>query len=141
MRFWDSSAIVPLVVDEPSTAAMRRVLKEDPALIVWWGTELECISAVTRRERDGEFDASAVNTALALLAEIGQAATEVEPSLRIRQLAVRFLRVHPLRAADALQLAAATIAAEYEPATVSFVTLDERLSAAAEREGFAVVRP
>jgi predicted nucleic acid-binding protein len=46
--------------------------------------------------------------------------------------------VHPLRAADALQLAAAVVAAEGIPASLSIVTLDERLAAAARREGFVV---
>jgi hypothetical protein len=49
------------------------------------------------------------------------------------------LRVHDLRAADALQLAAGVAAAEGRPATLAFVCLDERLAAAAEREGFGVV--
>jgi predicted nucleic acid-binding protein len=51
------------------------------------------------------------------------------------------LRVHPLRAADALQLAAAIIAADSEPRSLAFVTLDDRLARAAEREGFPVVEP
>jgi hypothetical protein len=48
--------------------------------------------------------------------------------------------VHPLRAADSLQLAAAIIAAEREPTTLEFVSLDDRLGEAASREGFRVVR-
>jgi predicted nucleic acid-binding protein len=59
----------------------------------------------------------------------------------VRQTAIRLLRVHPLRTADALQLAAAIAAAEDHPATLPFVTLDERLAQAAEREGFPVARP
>lgn len=63
------------------------------------------------------------------------------PSARgeANELAHRLLRVHPLRAADALQLAAATIAAERRPPTLTFVTLDDRLRAAADREGFRIV--
>ena len=67
--------------------------------------------------------------------------TQVEPAQRVRQLACRLLRVHPLRAADALQLAAAIAATEGQPASFPFVTLDDRLAKAAEREGFEVVRP
>jgi predicted nucleic acid-binding protein len=52
---------------------------------------------------------------------------------------VRFLRVHRLRAADALQLAAAFTAAERRPVSLRVVTLDERLADAARKEGFALV--
>jgi predicted nucleic acid-binding protein len=52
---------------------------------------------------------------------------------------VRFLRVHPLRAADALQLAAAFTAAERRPSSLAFVCMDEKLLAAAKREGFNAV--
>jgi predicted nucleic acid-binding protein len=65
---------------------------------------------------------------------------EVQPIRRVRQTAIRLLRVHPLRTADALQLAAAIVVAEEEPASVPFVTLDDRLAQAAEREGFSIVR-
>src|SRR5947209_6102827 len=61
---------------------------------------------------------------------------EVEPGAIVRENAVRFLRVHPLRAADSLQLAAAFVAAEGRPASLQVVTLDERLADAARKEGF-----
>ena len=57
----------------------------------------------------------------------------------IREAAVRFVRVHPLRAADALQLAAAFVVAERRPSSLEVITLDERLAAAARKEGFALV--
>ena len=63
------------------------------------------------------------------------------PSQRVGQAAQRLLRVHPLRAADALQLAAAVVAADGEPGSMPFVTLDDRLALAAQREGFPVVMP
>jgi uncharacterized protein len=52
--------------------------------------------------------------------------------------AVRFLRVHPVRAADALQLAAAFVAAERRPASLEVITFDDRLAVAARKEGFVV---
>ena len=62
----------------------------------------------------------------------------IDPSDVIRETATRFLRVHPLRAADALQLAAAFAAAERRPASLEIVTLDDRLADVAGKEGFAV---
>jgi len=49
------------------------------------------------------------------------------------------LRIHPLRAADSLQLAAALTVAEQEPSSLSFVCLDQRLAEAAIREGLPTI--
>ncbi len=64
---------------------------------------------------------------------------EIEPSEIVRESAMRFLGVHPLRAADALQLGAAFAAAEGRPASLRLVTLDESLADAARKEGFALI--
>ena len=66
---------------------------------------------------------------------------KIRPTERVRRAAARLLRVHPLRAADALQLAAAIVGSEDRPETLPFVTLDDRLADAATREGFRVIRP
>jgi predicted nucleic acid-binding protein len=73
------------------------------------------------------------------LRQLAQTWHEVDSSDPVREAAVRFLRVHPLRAADALQLAAAFIAAERRPSSLEIVTLDERLAAAARKEGFVLI--
>lgn len=51
MRFWDSSAIIPLLVGETTTKAMQAIALEDPVLLVWWATQVECVSAIARLER------------------------------------------------------------------------------------------
>lgn len=61
---------------------------------------------------------------------------EVEPSATCRRLAKRMLRVHSLRAADSLQLAAALVAADHDPASLQVVSLDQRLNDALYQEGF-----
>ena len=138
MRFWDASAIVPLLMTEAATKALQGRAGTDPAMLVWWATEVECASAIARLERDGALDAAAVNEAFDRLRRLGEGWHEVEPSDAVREAAVRFLRVHPLRAADALQLAAAFVAAERRPSSLEIVTLDERLAAAARKEGFVL---
>jgi len=65
---------------------------------------------------------------------------EIDPNDALREVAVRLLRVHALRAADALQLAAAFQAAEQRPPSLEIVTL-ERLAPVARKEGFAVIDP
>jgi len=139
MRFWDASAVVPLLVAESSTSVLQEIARSDRSMLVWWSTEVECASAITRLERDGALEAAGVNAAFERLKRLAQAWHEIEPSHVVREAAVRFLRVHALPAADALQLAAAFVAADRRPTSLQIVTLDERLETAARREGFPVV--
>lgn len=139
MRFWDASAIVPLLVSEPQTRRLMPLLEKDAEVLVWWETPVECTSALARREREGALSAAGVTAALGRLRELADGWQEVLPTDPVRSTAQRLLRVHPLRAADALQLAAALVAAEHEPASLDLVCLDDRLAEAARREGFAVV--
>jgi uncharacterized protein len=97
------------------------------------------VSALTRLERAGALDTKAVSTSLDWLKQLADSWHEVEPGGIVAESAVRFLRVHSLRAADALQLAAAFVAAERRPPSLQFVTLDERLAGAARKEGFELV--
>ncbi len=141
MRFWDSSAVVPLLVAESTSAAVLREYELDPEVVAWWATEVECVSALARLEREGNLAARSLSEGLRRLGALGRTWREVQPVTSVRTTAIRLLRVHPLRTADALQLAAAIVAAEDHPATLPLVTLDDRLAQAAEREGFAVVLP
>jgi hypothetical protein len=139
MRFWDASAIVPLLVSETSSRSLQALAKQDSTMLVWWGSEVECASALARIERDGALDPRDAARVFERLRQLSGGWQEIEPSDVIRQAAIRFLRVHPLRAADALQLAAAYAAAEQRPASLDMVTLDERLAIAARKEGFVVL--
>ena len=138
MKFWDASAIMPLLMKEDATVRLQKLALADAAMLVWWGTEVECASAISRLEREGALDEPGAIDAFDRLHQLSRAWHEVEPGDPVREAAVRFLRVHPLRAADALQLAAAFIAAERRPPSLEIVTLDDRLAAAARKEGFAL---
>ena len=139
MRFWDTSALLPLLVAEPRTDAMVALMRDDPAAAVWWLTPVECWSALARLEREGRLTESQVTEAAGLLDEARRRWTEVPPIERVRDQASRLVRLHPLRTADALQLAAALVLSDFEPRTLPVVTLDGRLAGAARREGFAVL--
>lgn len=141
MNFWDTSALVALAVDEPHRERALRVLEGDDRMAVWWGTIVEYVAAVSRREREGILTTDEASELLARLQALSRAWYEVQPDRRIRELAQRLLRVHPLRAADGLQLAAALVAAEEEPSSIGFVCFDARLNQAASREGFAIRTP
>ena len=139
MRFWDASAIVPLLVTEPSTRRLQALAAKDSTMLVWWGSEVECVAALARVERVGALDARAAVLAFERLKQLAAGWHKIDPSDYVRETATRFLRVHPLRAADALQLAAAFIAAEQRPASLEMITLDDRLASVAHKEGFHVV--
>jgi predicted nucleic acid-binding protein len=139
VKFWDSSAIIPLLVVEPAREPLLKILGEDPEILAWWGTTVEIASALARREREQLLDATEVEAALATAHELADGWHEIVPSASVRRTAERLLRVHPLRAADSLQLAAALVAADHDPATLDIICLDARLATAARREGFKVV--
>lgn len=139
MRYWDASAIVPLIAIQEITDTLRAEADRDPSIVTWWGTRVECVSAVSRRERERVLDEREATSALDQLAAIAADWAEIAPSARVRQAAERLLRVHPLRAGDALQLAAAIVAADGDPTSMPIVTLDDRLASAARREGFPVL--
>jgi predicted nucleic acid-binding protein len=139
MKFWDASAVVPLLLKEDASVRLQKVALADAAMLVWWGTEVECASAISRLERDRALDEPEAIDAFERLRQLAGAWHEVEPCDPVREAAVRFLRVHPLRSADALQLAAAFIAAERRPRSLEVVTLDDRLAAAARKEGFVLI--
>lgn len=138
MNFWDSSALLPLLVMESNSGATRRFLETKPDVAIWWATPVECISALARKEREGKLDLSQMIAAEKNLDLIVESSVIVDATDRVRVLARRLLRRHPLRAADALQLAAACTLTGEMTANFGFVSNDERLTIAASKEGFNI---
>jgi predicted nucleic acid-binding protein len=138
MRFWDSSAIIPLCLRERASEAIKGVMKGDEDVVVWWITRIECLSALSRRKREGVLSPGDETKARAVLSAIGTAWSEVQPTETVRLRAERLLSIHPLRAADALQLAAALLWAQETPRGLEFVCLDQNLREAALKEGFSI---
>jgi predicted nucleic acid-binding protein len=139
VKYWDASAITPLIAEEPTRDYLLQLLEQDADMLAWWGTPVEIASALARREREGSLTADQVTSALTAAHLLAESWHEVVPSDSIRRTAERVLRAHPLRAADGLQLAAALIAADHDPTSLEFVCLDVRLARAAQREGFQVI--
>jgi uncharacterized protein len=139
MRFWDASAVIPLLSNEPSRERLLERLEQDPQVLIWWGTTVEIASALARREREQLLTADEVTHALALVRQLADSWHEIAPSDAVRRTAERLLRMHPLRAADSLQLAAALIAADHDAGSLEILCLDSRLTSAARREGFTVL--
>jgi predicted nucleic acid-binding protein len=126
-------------VREDTSRAVTRRYEADPDMLVWWSAETECASAISRLERVRLLTLDEADVCLRQLDRLQSGWTEVEPGATVRLHARRLLRVHDLRAADALHLAAAIVAAETQSGRLPFVTLDDRLSDAAQREGFPLV--
>lgn len=138
MRYWDASAVVPLIADEPGSDLVRAWAREDPDVVTWGLTRVEVASAIERLAREGGLNPSTRREALTELDRLAAAWHEVTDLLAVRARALPILARHALRAADAAQLGAALTVADPDPASLIVVCLDRRLAEAAEREGFSL---
>ena len=138
MRYWDASALVPLVISEPSSESVRAWLSDDEGIVTWAWTRVEITSAVERRARQGQLSRAQRRAALDRFEALGESWDEVTDVLAVRSRAIALLARHPLRAADAAQLASALLVSEQVADGFTFVCLDETLTLAAEREGLRV---
>jgi uncharacterized protein len=139
VKFWDTSAVTPLCIEEPQSERMRSLYQGDTEMNVWWATRVECVSSIRRAARGGRLSPGEETLSLDVARHLFDMVIEIAPVEDIRTRAERCLAVHPLRAADALQLAAALTWAQERPTDMGFVCLDGRLREAAQREGFTVL--
>jgi hypothetical protein len=137
MRYWDASALVPLCVAETGTAAVRRLVRG--GIVTWAVSAVEIAAAIERRGREGSLTDAERARAQAALRELAAAWTEISAPGAVRERALRLVATHPLRAADAMQLGAALVAVADHTAGHDFVCADQRLRAAAAREGFRLL--
>ncbi|MBA2534573.1 MAG: type II toxin-antitoxin system VapC family toxin [Rubrobacter sp.] len=107
MRFWDSSALLPLISEEAFSGVVAGLLREDDEIIVWWGTWLECSAAVSRLRRENSLDEAGEEEARAALDRLAGNWVEQRPTDDTRLLAMLVSKRHPLKAADTRQIAAA----------------------------------
>ena len=135
MRFWDTSAIVPLVTKEEQTPRMQQVIAADGNVAVSFITPVELTSTIWRRGRRW-YDQPSFRRSLFKIAEIEanwMMIDEHEPIIKsARQLITKYV----LRSGDAIQLAAALLLAGDHPEDLPFISLDQDLARAARDEGF-----
>ena len=139
MRFWDSSALIPLLIREQSSEAMRAILRSDRRIAASVITPIEIESALWRRRHHGEMDAEQHMFAEEMFAELTDSWSEIGDIISAQRIALDLLSRHTLRAADAIQLATAIVASNAAVGSLPFVTLDHDLAAAARAEGFTVL--
>jgi hypothetical protein len=141
MKFWDSSAIVPLIAREENTYYCLNVLADDPKMLIWCLSGIEVMSALCQRVRDGSMKPAEFRAARERLKVVMGKVSEVAAVEKVRSRALRLLEVHPLRAADACQLAAALVSVQEDPERLAILCFDRQLESAALKEGFVVNPP
>jgi predicted nucleic acid-binding protein len=139
VRFWDSSALVPIFLKEAATPEVEGWRAADPAITTWMMTRVEVLAAIARKKRERPDMVALWNRAARDVNEVSLRWVEIYDAVAARLHAERLVMEHPLRTADALQLGAALVAADGDPQSLELVTLDRRLAEAARREGFPVL--
>ena len=139
MRYWDASALVPLIVAESDSEQARGWLAEDDHIVTWVWTRTEITSAIERRTREGLLSRQQRREVLDRLGVLAGGWDEVTDVLAVRSRAEALLARHPLRAADAGQLGAALLVQEQLAGALTFMCRDERLLTAADVEGLRLL--
>jgi predicted nucleic acid-binding protein len=135
--FWDTSALIPLCIIQPQSPRAE-ILYAQYGIVAWWATEVEIRSGLTRLRRMGSIPQGQFLAGKRLAEQLIRGWLPVHESTGIAASACRLLELHPLRAADALQLAAALEACEHKPPGFALMTADQRLADAARQMGFSV---
>ena len=141
MKFWDASAIVPLIVQEQQTEYCIKQFRDDSDGMVWTLSKVEVFSGLCQRFRENSFSEDAFEIAKGRMNDFFKIVFEIVSISKVKERALRLLQVHPLKSADALQLASVLVATEEDPSRLPILCFDERLGQAARREGFTVNPP
>jgi predicted nucleic acid-binding protein len=135
--FWDTSALIPLCVHQKQSKLASKLFA-GYGIAVWWATPLEIISGLTRLARMKEITRDQFLVGKQREESLAQVWDIVSPSRSILIHARLLVGSYPLRAADALQMAAALGYFENSPKGKVFITADQRLADAADKGGFSV---
>lgn len=138
MSFWDSSALVPLCLNEPRSISAGKLWKQFSEKFVWWETSVEISSALARIERENKISAAQRLKAEQRLETIERIWREIQPIVRVKELARTFPALHGLKAADSMQLASALVWCQEKPKNRDFISGDEKLIKVAEAIGFTI---
>ncbi|TMH28301.1 MAG: type II toxin-antitoxin system VapC family toxin [Betaproteobacteria bacterium] len=139
MRFWDASALVPLLASEAATEMVGQLYRADQEIAVAWTATIECASACVRKHRERVISDEQLTLLLERLRMLSQSWNIAEPTLDLRVSAERLVARHALRAGDAIQLASAIALASAAGPVSELVCFDRRLALAATTEGLRVV--
>jgi len=138
LRFWDSSALFPLFVEERTSIHIRELVALDDEVVVWTLTLIELLSGIWRRD-PSVYDVTRRAAAARLVTLADSEWSKVADVRSVVAIAKEVAKSYRLRAGDTLQLSAALVASEGRPARLPFVTLDGDLATAARAEGFPIL--
>jgi len=133
--FWDASALVPLCVRQGITPSVAS-LYENYRVVIWWATPVEIASALARLLRNKEISSSEWAKARQVAVALADEWSVIQPSNALRDHATRLVERYDLKAADAMQLAAALDWCDKVPRGEVFLTADQKLREAAVLSGF-----
>ena len=133
--FWDSSALVPLCIRQSVTPRVIALYHTYDA-VVWWATPIEIAGALARLRRMKQISPSDWTKARQLANVLADSWSVIQPSGSVRARAIHLVDGYDLRAADALQLAAALEWSQDAARGRVFLTADLKLREAAALNGF-----
>lgn len=141
--FLDTSAVVKRYIAETGTAWIQTLTdpRAAPSLFLARIALVETVAAISRRQRGGQIAPADAATALAdFHYDFARQYFILDISTGLLIQAASLARVHTLRAYDAVQLSAALEIHAQAP-TMTFISADTALNAAAVTEGLTVENP
>jgi len=140
--FLDTSALAKCYLEEQGTERMLDIFESGAVLFVSHLSLVEAASAGMSRFRRGELNGELLVELLACLENDFQLRFRVVPvSAAVLSESVAVVRRHPVRAADAIQLASALSVRGPGKSGPLFVSSDKTLNAAAANEGLEILNP
>lgn len=135
--YFDTSAIVPLIVGEPSTPACLRLWNDTTRAVSTRLLYPEASAALARAERMGRMTPIQHDEAVSDLDELVAEIDHIELTMALARIAGDLARSDGLRGYDAVHLAAALSVSDTD---VVMATGDHDLAAAARAHGLTVAR-
>ena len=135
IAYFDTSALLPLIIDEPSTPVCQRFWNEASRVASVRLLYAEACAALARAHRMARLTTTQLDEAMEALEEIVAELDHVEVTDELVRTAGALARTHGLRGYDAVHLGAGWNVSDDD---VVFVTGDSNLATAAQALGIAV---
>jgi len=137
--YLDTSALVKLYVEEDGSPMVRKWVDEADAVATSIIAFVEARAAFARRRREKRISSAAHARLVRYFEADWDRYLVLEATEPLIRRAGKLTDIHPLRAYDAIHLAAAKILRERLAEPVSFASWDARLVFAARKEGLEVI--
>ena len=136
--YLDSSALVKRYVEEEGTQKVDAFFEEAEDIVTSSVAFAECLSAFSRRFREGLFSEAEYFKTVSGLKEEHSSFILVPITQKLNEIVEEILLKHSLRGFDAIHLASAVLIQRIGGLSVIFACFDNALSKAAREEGLLV---